>query len=158
MKYKKIRNRISINKIDVTNIDTASGIFVGTNYSNNWSSHRKNNYGFGSVSNSNIYQNSSYVVDNDIVDTPINQNTVNVIERGKNINNNKVEVLEIKINVIDTNSALSLGENELNGWSSHGKRNGGQGRFIGEFQNTQNSGVIFDQDIIDTPIDNVNLG
>jgi len=156
MNEKKIRNRIAIKNIDVTNIDTVSGMFIGTNNAHNWSSHRKNNYGFGSLNHCINYQNHSYVVDNDLVDTPINQNTISLIEKGKNINNNTVDVMEINVSVLDSNAAVTLGENDLNGWSSHSKRNGGQGRIIGDLQNTHNSGMILDQDIIDTPINHLN--
>ena len=43
-----------------------------------------------------------------------------------------------------------VGENDLNAWSAHSKRNAGQGRFAGEIQNTQNSSLILDSDVMDS--------
>ncbi|WP_059172537.1 hypothetical protein [Bacillus sp. FJAT-27445] len=148
----RIRNRVIVDHIDVNSIDTASGIFVGINYANNWSSHRKTNYGFGSMSNSQISGNYSYVIDNDLVDTPINSNAFSIIERGPNSSLNHVDVVGINVNVLDSCAALTVGENDLNGWSSHSKRNAGQGRMIGNIQNERNATYISDQDIIDSQI------
>ncbi|CEG25717.1 hypothetical protein BN1002_00533 [Bacillus sp. B-jedd] len=152
MAQNKIRNRVMVNQVNVNAIDTASGIFVGINYANNWSSHRKTNYGFGSVSNSHVCGNFSYVIDNDLVDTPINSNAISIIEPGQNINQNHVDIVGINVNVLDSSAAVTVGENGLNGWSSHSKRNAGQGRLIGRIQNEKNAAYISDQDIIDSQI------
>ena len=74
MNCKRIINQFQLSQISVNQIDTASGIFIGTNYAQNWSSHRKNNYGFGSVSHSQVLNNTSYVIDQDWIDTPIENN------------------------------------------------------------------------------------
>ena len=148
----KNRNRVSVKHINVNSIDTASGIFVGINYANNWSSHRKTNYGFGSVGSATVSGNYSYVVDNDVIDTPIQSNAVTIIEREPNSSLNHVDVIGINVNVLDSCAALSVGENDLNGWSSHSKRNAGQGRLVGSIKNERNATYISDQDIIDSQI------
>ncbi|MBU8785835.1 MULTISPECIES: hypothetical protein [Bacillus] len=146
-----IINQVNVYQISVNSIDTSSGIFVGTNYAHNWSSHRKNNYGFGSISNSQISNNYSYVTDNDIVDTPI-QNQPNILLGPKEGNVNEVDIGEINVNVIDTCAAISVGENEVNGWSAHSKRIAGQGRFTGTVQNSQNTTLVIDNDDNDCQI------
>ncbi|OCA85078.1 hypothetical protein [Pseudobacillus wudalianchiensis] len=148
----KITNHVNVNQIYVNSIDTSSGIFVGTNYANNWSSHRKNNYGFGSISHSQVSNNYSYVMDNDVIDTPIQNNPTILLDGHMAENQNDIDIGQININVLDTCAAVSVGENELTGWSSHSKRNAGQGRFTGEVHNTQNSSLILDADVIDCEI------
>ncbi|WP_442599901.1 hypothetical protein [Neobacillus sp. D3-1R] len=154
MTKKTVKHRVTVNQICVNNIDTASGIFIGTNYANNWSSHRKSNHGFGTVSNSLICYNQSFVIDNDLVDTPINNNSVCFMDQWPNVIKNDVGIGEVNINVLDASSALSVGENVLNGWSSHSKRNSGQGRSVGAFQNSQNTNHVYDSDVIDAQINN----
>jgi len=155
LKNKPMISQVNLNQVSVNTIDTSSGIFIGTNFAHNWSSHRKNNYGFGTASNSIVTQNSSYVVDNDFVDTPIDNCPEIIIERVNDNHGNEINVTEININVLDSGAAVSVGENDLNGWSAHSKRNAGQGRFAGAIQNMMNSSVILDNDIIDTPINDL---
>lgn len=154
MSRKRIINNINL-KVSINNIDTVSGIFAGTNYANNWSSHRKNNYGLGSVSNSAVHHNYSYVIDNDIVDTPIENQSYSFVDRSNDFIANEVVVEEININVMDTSAAVSIGDNLLNSWSSHSKRTGGLGRMVGTCINSQNSTSVIDNDLVDTPIVNV---
>ena len=150
MNRKRIINQFQLSQISVNTIDTASGIFIGTNYAQNWSSHRKNNYGFGSVSNSQVLNNTSYVIDDDWVDTPIENNPSILFDGNRAGNQNEIDIGEININVLDTCAAVSVGENDLNAWSAHSKRNSGQGRFAGDIQNTQNSSLILDSDVMDS--------
>ena len=152
MNRERVINQVTLKQISVNAIDTSSGIFIGSNYAHNWSSHRKNNYGFGSVSHSLVSQTNSCVIDNDLVDTPIHNNPAILFDGNLPGNQNEIDIGEININVLDTCAAVTVGENALNGWSSHSKRNAGQGRFAGDIQNTQNSSVIMDQDIIDSQI------
>jgi hypothetical protein len=150
----RVINQVTLNQISVNSIDTSSGIFIGTNYAHNWSSHRKNNYGFGSVSDSFVSHTNSSVIDNDLVDTPIHSQPAILFDGNMPGNQNDIDIGEININVLDTCAAVTVGENALNAWSSHSKRNAGQGRFAGDIQNTRNHSVIMDQDIIDSQINN----
>ncbi|MCM3768483.1 hypothetical protein [Neobacillus niacini] len=165
---KKIINNLIIKGISVNNIDTTSGIFVGINNVNNWSSHQKNNHGFGSVSNSQVSENFSMVIDNDVIDTPIENHVVTYVD-GKGdlqkvdppIENNavtyidsrqdiqKIDVKEINTNSLFTNSAISVGENILNGWSAHRKTNEGTGSAAGITQQTSNANIVIDNDVMD---------
>ncbi|PTY74539.1 hypothetical protein B5V88_16030 [Heyndrickxia sporothermodurans] len=158
MVRKRMKTRVMVNQICVNSVDTASGIFVGTNYANNWSSHRKNNYGFGSLSHSQVSNNFSQVIDNDLVDTPINSQSYHLMDQQMERNNNQFDIGEININVLESNSALTIGDNSLNGWSSHSKRNAGQGKLIGAINNTNNRNSIADSDMIDSTITNSNIG
>ena len=56
------------------------------------------------------------------------------------------------INSLDTNAAVSIGENLLNGWSAHGKRNDGTGRSAGITENKSNTNIVIDNDLVDCPI------
>jgi hypothetical protein len=150
MMQKRIINNLVINGIAVNSIDTSSGIFVGINNVNNWSSCRKNNHGFGSVSNSLVSENFSLVIDNDVIDTPIENNAVTYMDGRQDINN--IEVTEINVNSLDSNAAVSVGDNLLNGWSAHGKRNDGTGRSAGITQNKSNTSVVIDNDLMDCQI------
>lgn len=159
MVRKRMKTRVMVNQISVNSIDTASGIFVGTNYANNWSSHRKSNYGFGSLSHSQASNNYSQVIDNDLVDTPINSQSYLLMDQQMSgNNNNQLDIGEININVLDSNAALTIGDNSLNGWSSHSKRNAGQGKLIGAINNTDNKNSVTDSDLVDTTISNSNIG
>lgn len=152
MKRRKLVNQIYLNQISINSIETASGVFIGMNHANNWSSYRKNNYGFGSVINSSVSHNISYVIDNDTVDTPIYNCPTVITNRNPGRIENKIELGEININELDNNSAVVAGENDLNAWSSHGKQNGGQGRFNGSVQNDHNITQIIDNDVVDCQI------
>ncbi|WP_058303357.1 hypothetical protein [Gorillibacterium timonense] len=70
--------RIELGNINVNRIDSASGIFVGTNAQWGWSSHGKSISGFGSVTGmlNRLSANVSVVYDNDLIDTPIDDRDV----------------------------------------------------------------------------------
>ncbi|WP_042454386.1 hypothetical protein [Neobacillus dielmonensis] len=55
----------------------------------------------------------------------------------------------ININSQNTNAAVSVGENQLSGWSSHRKTNNGFGIQVGLFTNNLNYTLIMDSDVID---------
>jgi hypothetical protein len=147
---KKIINNLILNGITVNSIDTASGIFVGINTVNNWSSHRKNNQGFGILNNSFVSNNFSLVIDNDIIDTPVESNPVTYMDGIQQVNN--IDVKEINVNSLDTNAAVSVGDNISNGWGAHGKRNQGIGRSVGTSQLQSNTNIVIDNDVVDSPI------
>lgn len=151
---KRIVNHLIINGITVNSIDTSSGIFVGINNVNNWSSLRKSNYGFGTVSNSFVSENFGLVIDNDLIDTPIENHAVTYMNGSQEVND--IDVKEINVNSLDTNAAVSVGENLLNGWSAHGKRNEATGRSAGISQHKENTNIVIDNDVVDCPInDNI---
>lgn len=177
MRKKQSMNDLNINAITVHNIDTSSGIFVGINNAHNWSSHRKNNYGLGPADSAQVSQNMNLLIDNDIVDMPFENNVMikqagnkvlktmemeavdgqtSGMETKDNIGGsqeiNNIAVSEINLTAMDTNAAVSIGENSLNGWSAHSKRNEGTGRSTGVAQYKSNTNIVIDNDLIDGTI------
>lgn len=174
---KQAMNDLHINAITVNNIDTSSGIFVGNNNAHYWSSLQKNNFGMGPAVSVQVSQNINLVIDNDLIDTPIENNVwINqagnkevkamgidtacgqtaYAETGDDIDGkqkiNNIDVGEINLALMDTNSAVSIGENSLNGWSAHSKRNEGTSRSTGVAQYNSNTNIVIDNDLIDSTI------
>lgn len=77
--------RIELGNINVNRIDSASGIFVGTNTQWGWSSHGKRVSGFGSVTGmlNRLSANIGVVYDNDLIDTPIDDRDVFAAPNGE---------------------------------------------------------------------------
>lgn len=67
--------KISFNTIQVNSITNASGIFVGNNTQMNWSSHNKENIGFGTVdgNQNRLKGNHNIVIDPDVIDHPVHR-------------------------------------------------------------------------------------
>ncbi|MBC8079961.1 MAG: hypothetical protein H7X86_06425 [Gorillibacterium sp.] len=65
--------QIELGNIIVTQLDSGSGIFIGSNAQWGWSSHGKNVSGFGTVAGmlNRLTNNISVVYDNDLIDTLI---------------------------------------------------------------------------------------
>lgn len=175
MHNKKV-NDLNINGITVNTIDSSSGIFVGITNAHNWSSHRKSNQGLGPIGSSQVMQNFNLVIDNDLLDVPIENNVLINLPGSKELYNNpaavetldgncnirqeinNIDVGDINVISMDTNAAVSIGENDANVWSAHSKRNEGTGRSIGVSQHKLNTNVVIDNDLIDAQInDNDNL-
>ncbi|MBS4193740.1 hypothetical protein [Lederbergia citri] len=165
-------NNFIINGITVQSVDTTSGIFIGINNVNNWSSFSKNNNGFGSLNSSQAYRNVNVVFDNDLVDFPVEKNFLKHLHANKEVKNDeiceidtgkndtvgpvkkrreigKIDVEQINVNSLFTNAAISIGENILNYWSSHGKHNESNGKATGLTQYKLNTNIIIDNDVVD---------
>ncbi|MEH7385852.1 hypothetical protein V7147_10630 [Bacillus sp. JJ1521] len=67
------KGMINFEKLQAGSISNASGIFNGKNIQFGWSSHRKENSGFGTLGghNNKVIKNTNVVFDNDQIDTPI---------------------------------------------------------------------------------------
>jgi hypothetical protein len=63
----------------------------------------------------------------------------------------------ININSQNTNSAITVGENQLPGWAAHRKTNNGMGFFAGNVLNTGNISSIVDPDGVDGIMNNQNI-
>ncbi|MED4205318.1 hypothetical protein [Neobacillus mesonae] len=172
----KIIHDVNITGITVHNLDSSSGIFVGINNANYWTSQLKANQGFGPLSSSQAIQNINVVVDNDGIDAPIENNVqipnrqdfngvdVKKADEAALVNNHNIiqEIKNIDVDAInvfsmDTNAAISVGENVLDGWSAHSKRNEGTGRSMGITEQILNTNIIMDQDIIDAQMNDVKI-
>lgn len=136
----------------VNAIDTNSGIFFGNkNIANGWSSHSKSNNGFGDASNSTI-RSINLIMDNDLIDSPIDDRDVFITNHQHNAETvTSVDLHDMQINALDTNSTVSMGEIEQTGWSSHAKANSGGGRHKG-VNISRDFTIIHDEDYIDVPI------
>lgn len=158
MNKKKPEINIILKNLKVNAVEHSSGIFIGTNKAVGWSAHSKSNFGLGTVIDSNTQNNINTVFDNDVVDSPIDDRDCIVSNTNfNNRNSNKSPAQEIcfdriDVNVIDTNSTISLGQNSQPAWDSHTKDNLGSGAFHGNNLVTGNVSTIFDNDIIDSPI------
>jgi hypothetical protein len=58
----------------------------------------------------------------------------------------------INVNSLNTNSTVSIGQNAQTNWDSHNKNNYGNGSHSGIVNVLAPSNIIFDNDILDTPI------
>lgn len=79
-------NTVSFNSILVNSIDTNSGIFVGTNTQDNWSSNSNNKAGFGDILGSGniVSRGVNIFMDNDMIDTPIITSNYNGVKQSLN--------------------------------------------------------------------------
>jgi hypothetical protein len=61
---------------------------------------------------------------------------------------------QINVNAMETNSGVFVGTNTQSGWSSHNKTNTNISGISGDFNKVEsNINVIYDNDGVDTPID-----
>ncbi|OCA85079.1 hypothetical protein [Pseudobacillus wudalianchiensis] len=63
----------------------------------------------------------------------------------------------INVNSQNTNSAISIGENQLPGWAAHRKVNNGMGFQAGNVFNAGNTMGVNDPDAIDGMMNNQNI-
>lgn len=148
---------IHFNNLSVTSIETNSGIFIGNNSAPGWHSASKSNRGFGSSNGSVFYQTVNIVIDNDGIDTVIND--VNQTE-GSGYSNESNVPKTIKLNAINLGiasvaTAVAVGENNQGNWRSHYKENRGFGTAAGMNQFTMSNNNVCDNDAIDNVINDV---
>ncbi|NLZ53380.1 MAG: hypothetical protein GX892_09570 [Thermoanaerobacteraceae bacterium] len=58
----------------------------------------------------------------------------------------------INVNSINTDAAISVGENNLGSWDTHSKNNYGNGAFYGNTLSPTNLNFVSDLDAIDSPV------
>ncbi|WP_085524354.1 spore germination protein [Tuberibacillus sp. Marseille-P3662] len=58
----------------------------------------------------------------------------------------------INVNTLDTDSSISVGENQQNNWSAHSKNNFGNGMFFGWNVTSNSVNNVYDPDVADIPI------
>ncbi|MFC7391559.1 hypothetical protein [Scopulibacillus cellulosilyticus] len=162
---------VNFQQLSINSIDTSSGVFIGQIQANGWYNSKKDNFGFGTVSNSKIKDTVQIVIDNDNIDMPINNYKYNLYDKGLKdkdgqINNaydkeegysqkdeeslqQDIQFNDININDSSTNAAVTIGRSLLDGWHSQTKNNYGLGRFIGEIYAEYLAGNVNDQDLLD---------
>lgn len=152
-----------LNKINVNTITNNSAIFVGFNNALGWRTQLKQNYGFGTGGNSNIIGNTFVVIDNDVVDAPVDNRiqdpSRSMIELDAPSSPEEQEIPitlikfdKITVNTLNRNSTIAIGENMQTHWETFNKQNYGIGFFSGENVVGKNLNIIQDEDFIDAPI------
>lgn len=150
-----MKAKIELGNIQVTSVDTSSGIFISQlNFANGWRSQIKSNSGFGEIGDHNHLENCiSTVSDDDIIDSPMEDNSVFV---EKNIvaseSETTIQFKGIEVESLNQNASISIGENRQSGWASASKENEGNGEFQGETLFTNNQTIVRDNDVIDAPV------
>lgn len=150
-----MRANIELGNIQVRNIDTSSGIFIAqTNIANGWRSQTKLNYGFGEIGDETTFENClSIVSDNDVIDSPMEDNSIMIDKNVSHSNSNTDIFFEgIDVESINTNATVSIGESMQNGWGTQMKNNYGNGEFYGDTITSNNKVLIKDDDLIDAPV------
>ncbi|NSL50924.1 spore germination protein [Calidifontibacillus erzurumensis] len=150
--------KLEIGPIQVESIESASGIFISQmNIVKGWHSQEKNNYGFGDFGDQNVIENCiSIVSDDDFIDAPMNDNSIIIEKKLKPQNTNTdISLGDIQVETMDTNSSITIGDSLQTGWRSQSKINSGIGDFIGDNLTKNNRIFLYDNDIIDSPVKNV---
>ncbi len=133
-----------------------AGIFVGHNTAHLWSSHNKQNSGFG-TSEGEIQHCTNVVFDNDYIDSPVDdRDTLLIHEPPSEAQQQSIGFKSINVQHLEANSSLSVGSNAQQGWAAHSKTNNGQGT-AGVHLSHRNLNMIQDNDTIDTPIRSVGV-
>lgn len=146
-----------LNKINITSIMTNSGLFIGRNYPSNWHVQTKVNNGFGSGEGI-MLGNTNIVIDNDVLDTPVDDRDILLSSQGQQPNADTESQLtmihfkEVHVNTLERNSTIAIGENEQLNWTSNNKSNYGNGMLAGENTVGRNLHIIQDNDAVDAPV------
>jgi len=147
------RAYVVFNKLFVNNIQDTSGIFIGTNQAVGWSAYSKRNEGFGSLSNATVHNVVSVVQDPDYIDMPIDDvQCITLTETSNSLQQCAIDFNAIHANVLNSGSALDLGNNKQLGWRSSRKLNYGFGKSLGRNQVKQAASMVVDDDLIDAPV------
>jgi|GEM_PF-2318498 len=140
--------------ISVGNISGNSGIYLGGRIAiSGFSAHSKTNNGFGDAGNANtFYHNLSYVYDSDVIDTPIDDRDVHILQQSpqamQGVTN--VGVGQLMVNTMQQNSGSFLGTTTITGMDSHEKENFGSGQVYGDWNVLYgNINTTYDSDAID---------
>lgn len=152
-----------LNKINVNTITNNSAILVGFNHAAGWQSQMKQNFGFGSAGNNCIIGNTLIVIDNDVIDAPVDNRDHDfsrnmlefdtpVLPEDQEIPITLIKFDKINVNALNRNSTVAIGENMQPHWETFNKQNYGVGFFSGENVIGKNLNIIKDNDIIDAPI------
>ncbi len=140
-----------IGELHVHTIESASGLFIGQTMANGWNSKSKTNQAFGELSQTQAKELIGIVQDNDEMDMMNVDRTVSLTNKSgfNNFKDVEIKVNGVHLNAMDTNAAISIGENQQNGWQTRGKNNFGTGRMIGKNGLKQFVNTIDDRDGFD---------
>jgi hypothetical protein len=148
-----------LNKINVNSITSNSGVFIGFNRSPYWHVQAKQNNGFGAASGGVFLGNTQIIIDNDLIDAPIDDRDLVMncaIEDEKKkrepIQKESITLINfhsVNVNALNSNSTVAIGENDQPNWGSHNKSNYGSGTLSGKNLSGKNLSIIHDDDLID---------
>ena len=146
---------IVFNQINVNSVSQTSAISTGQNSMADWSVQGKLNLAAGmQVGLVAITGNLNVIIDNDLVDTPVNSSELSnpqpTVQTKMAIN---MSFDAIQINYIHENSGIFIGSNRAYNWLTQKKINSAQGTVTGDGNLLlRNLNVINDSDLIDMPI------
>ena len=144
-------NLPSVN-IHVGNVSGNSGIYIGGTLTVfGLSSHSKTNSGFGSIGDSNtFYRCVSVVYDPDLVDTPIDDRDIHILQQAPPQGATNIGVQSVWVNTLQQNAGTFIGSTNVTGMDSHQKQNLGSGQVFGNHNvNCASVNMTNDQDYID---------
>lgn len=140
--------------LNIRNISSNSGVYVAAqNIMHGLSTHSKTNTGFGSTgSRSRVQGNIAFVYDPDVIDTPIDDRDVHMVQyRNQHPNIANVGFQSVNVATAMQNAGVFIGQTHMTGWDTHQKINYGQGPQYGEGnQFLWNSSFTYDPDNLDT--------
>ncbi len=150
-----MKAKFDLGDIQVGSVKATSGIFISqTNIVYGWRSQIKINSGLGEVGNQNKLENIvSIVSDEDNIDSPMINNSL-WIENNVKTSDSDIDINfnEIKVDSLNTNATISIGESTQSGWATQKKSNLGNGHFIGDNILADSLNVVKDDDIVDAPV------
>ncbi|QSO46297.1 hypothetical protein [Alicyclobacillus mengziensis] len=144
--------------VHIGTVSGNSGVYIGGRLTIfGLSSHSKSNSGFGDLGDSNVFYHSvSFVYDPDMIDTPIDDRDVHVLQQyppkgDSSITN--IGVGTVWVNTLQQNAGTFIGSTNITGMDSHEKQNVGSGQTYGNQNiNTKSVNVTNDQDFVDAAI------
>lgn len=148
---------VIFHSLTVNNVESSSGIFIGTNHALGWSSYAKTNQGFGSISDSSLSHSLGIVHDPDIVDAGVRDvRSIHLSETPNQAQQSIVNFESLRANSLNNGSAIDLGDNKQLGWRSSRKNNYGASKVVGRTAMKQVAGFALDNDTVDAPV--ISLG
>lgn len=147
----QVKSEFKIGDLNIQSIEGTSGLFIGQTVANNWQSKSKTNQAFGSITQALGKGLIGIIQDNDQFDMINHDNKATLISRSgfNNFKDVVIRVNGVNLNVMETNAAISIGENQQNQWETKGKHNFGTGRMIGKNGLKQIVNTIDDRDGFD---------
>jgi len=139
-------------KLFVNCIENSSGVFIGTNEANGWTSYVKMNQGIGDLSDSVVSRSVGAVRDPDLVDTAVRDaRFIALADGGGGGRQCAVDFGEVSVNAATHNSAVDIGDIKQLGWRTAKKSNYGEGKHFGGNRVSRAVSVVFDEDAVDSP-------
>lgn len=144
--------------IQVGTISGNSGVYIAQQVVvSGISSHSKANSGIGAIGAGNlVYRNLVIVYDDDLIDTPIDDRDIHVVQQTNHPSPSQVTQVgfdSINVLTMSQNSGVFVGDVQITGMDMHSKINTAKGSVTGNGNHEmQNLNYVLDTDVIDAPI------